>query len=244
MYIIAGLGNPGAKYDGTRHNMGFDTIDLLVEEHKIPSAGVQMKAMWGKGIIGGERVILLKPLTYMNLSGEAIGAFVRYYKIDPESELIVIYDDIDQEPGQLRIRKKGSAGGHNGMKSIIQHLGTDKFARIRIGVGEKPAGWDLADHVLSRFSKEDRGKVDEAIEKAAKAAEMIVAGEIDEAMNAYNAKPKKKEKKKKKQEKTPAEKAGKSMSDLLLTEMSAAEEDYGQEGEMEIECISLVEDLR
>ncbi len=197
MYIIAGLGNPGPKYDGTRHNMGFDTIDVLADDHNITSCGVQMRAMFGKGIIGGEKVILLKPMTYMNLSGEAIGAFVRYYKIDPETELIVVYDDIDQEPGQLRIRKKGSAGGHNGMKSIIQHLGTDKFPRVRIGVGAKPAGWDLADHVLSRFSKEERAKIDEAVEKAARAVEMIVAGDVEGAMNAYNTKPKKKPKKKK-----------------------------------------------
>ena len=223
MYIIAGLGNPGPKYDGTRHNMGFDTIDELVEEYKIPAQGTQMKAMWGKGMIAGERVILLKPLTYMNLSGEAIGAFVRYYKIDPETELIVVYDDIDQEPGQLRIRKKGSAGGHNGMKSIIQHLGTDKFARVRIGVGEKPSGWDLADHVLGHFSKEDRKKVDEAILKAAKAVEMIVAGEIDEAMNTYNAKPKKKQKKKKENTVLKAEEETQLQPEILLQDAELPE---------------------
>ena len=135
MYLIAGLGNPGKQYEATRHNMGFDTIDCLVEKHNIPQGGVKFNAMYGKSIIGGEKAILMKPLSYMNLSGGPIQEMSSYFKIDPETELIVIYDDIDLEPGQLRIRKKGSAGGHNGIKDIIRRLGTEKFIRIRVGVG-------------------------------------------------------------------------------------------------------------
>ena len=193
MYLVVGLGTPGSKYAGTRHNMGFDTIDELVEKHRISSDGVKMKAMSGRGMIGGERVILLKPMTYMNLSGEAVRAWLDYYKLDPEEDLIVIYDDVDQEPGRMRIRKKGSAGGHNGMKSIIQHIGTTSFPRIRIGVGAKPAGWDLADYVLGHFSKEDRKEVDAVIRDAADAVETIIAEGVDEAMNRYNSRGKEKE---------------------------------------------------
>ena len=141
MYLIAGLGNPGKQYEATRHNMGFDTIDCLVEKHNIPQGGVKFNAMYGKSIIGGEKAILMKPLSYMNLSGGPIQEMSSYFKIDPETELIVIYDDIDLEPGQLRIRKKGSAGGHNGIKDIIRRLGTEKFIRIRVGVGAKPKDW-------------------------------------------------------------------------------------------------------
>ena len=152
MFLIAGLGNPGRQYEKTRHNMGFDTIDELIERHRIPQGGIAHKAMYGKGMIAGEKVLAVKPLTYMNLSGEAIREYVNYYKMDPETELIVIYDDIDLEPGQIRIRKKGSAGGHNGIKSIIAQIGTQNFYRIKVGVGAKPKGWDLADYVLGTFS--------------------------------------------------------------------------------------------
>lgn len=186
MYIIAGLGNPGSKYEKTRHNMGFDVIDELIEEYDIPQAGVKFNAMYGRGVIAGEKVILLKPLSYMNLSGAPIRAMCDYFKADPEHELIVIYDDINLQPGQLRIRKKGSAGGHNGMKDIIQKLGTQNFLRIKVGVGAKPAGWDLADYVLSRFSKSERREIDEAVEKAAKAAAFIIKEGPDAAMNQYN----------------------------------------------------------
>ena len=190
MYLVAGLGNPGKQYERTRYNMGFDTIDELVDRHRIPGSGVQHKAMYGKGMIAGEKVILAKPLTYMNLSGESIREFINYYKMDPETELIVIYDDIDLEPGQIRIRKKGSAGGHNGMKSIISQIGTQNFYRIKVGVGAKPAGWDLADYVLGRFSTKEREEVDRAIEEAADAVEVILTEGIDAAMNKYNAKKK------------------------------------------------------
>lgn len=190
MYLIAGLGNPGKQYERTRHNMGFDTIDELVDRHRIPGSGIQHKAMYGKGMIAGEKVILAKPLTYMNLSGDSIREFINYYKMDPETELIVIYDDIDLEPGQIRIRKKGSAGGHNGMKSIISQIGTQNFYRVKVGVGAKPAGWDLADYVLGRFSTKEREEVDKAIEEAADAVEVILGEGIDAAMNKYNAKKK------------------------------------------------------
>lgn len=186
MFIIAGLGNPGKRYENTRHNVGFDAIDELVDRYRIPGSGISHKAMVGKGIMEGQKVLLAKPLTYMNLSGEAIRGLVDYYKIDPETELLVIYDDISLEPGNIRIRKKGSAGGHNGIKSIIAQLGTQNFQRIRIGVGEKPKNWDLADYVLGTFGKEDRPLVEEALGNAAEAAAMIIQGKIDEAMNRFN----------------------------------------------------------
>lgn len=188
MYLIVGLGNPGKQYEKTRHNMGFDTIDELIDKHNVPGQGVRHKAMYGKGIIGGEKVILAKPLTYMNLSGESVRELVNYYKIDPETEMIVIYDDIDLEPGQLRIRKKGSAGGHNGIKNIIAQLGTQNFYRVKVGVGAKPKGWDLADYVLGRFGKEERQYIDDALVRAANAVEMILTEGIDAAMNEYNKK--------------------------------------------------------
>ena len=172
MYLVVGLGNPGKQYEATRHNMGFDTVDRLVEDYNVPQGGVKFNAMYGKTMIGGEKVILMKPLSFMYLIGCPVLEIANYFKIDPESELIVIYDDIDLEPGQLRIRKQGSAGGHNGIKDIIRQLGTEKFLRIKVGVGAKPKGWDLADHVLGRFSTEDRKLVDEAIAKAAKAVEI------------------------------------------------------------------------
>lgn len=188
MYIVVGLGNPTRQYEGTKHNVGFDTIDFLVDEYRVPSSGVKHKAMYGKGVIAGQKVILAKPLTYMNLSGESVAELVNYYKIDPEEELVVIYDDINLVPGYIRVRKKGSAGGHNGIKNIIAQLGSDKFKRIRVGVGEKPKNWDLADYVLSPFSKEERTQVDEAIRHAADALEMILQDDIDSAMNKYNKK--------------------------------------------------------
>lgn len=188
MYLIVGLGNPGKQYDKTRHNMGFDTIDELIDRHRIAGSGIDRKAMYGKGVIAGEKVILAKPMTYMNLSGEAVRELINYYKMDAETELVVIYDDIDLDPGQIRIRKKGSAGGHNGIKNIIAQLGTQNFYRIKVGVGAKPKGWDLADYVLGRFDKDERVLVDEAIKEAADAVELILAEGIETAMNRYNAK--------------------------------------------------------
>ena len=186
MYLVVGLGNPGKQYEATRHNMGFDTIDVLVERHKIPQGGVKFNAMYGSGFIGGEKVIFMKPLSFMNLSGGPVQEMAAYFKIDPESELIIIQDDIDLEPGQLRIRKQGSAGGHNGIKNIIAHLGTQEFPRIKVGVGDKPPRMDLADYVLSRFSKEDREKMEQAFKDAAEAVEVMIAEGPDAAMNQFN----------------------------------------------------------
>lgn len=188
MYLVVGLGNPGREYEATRHNMGFDTIDHLVEDYNVPQGGVKFNAMYGKGRIGGQPVILMKPLSYMNLSGGPIREMANYFKINPETEMVVIYDDIDLDPGQLRIRKKGSAGGHNGIKHIIQQLGTQNFVRIKVGVGAKPKGWDLADYVLGRFDKDDRALVEEAQERACKAVELILTDSVDAAMNEYNKK--------------------------------------------------------
>lgn len=196
MKIIVGLGNPTDQYKGTRHNIGFMAIDKIAEANKITINQHKHKAMVGAGFIGAERVLLMKPLTYMNLSGESIRAAADFYKIAVE-DILVIYDDISLEPGKLRIRKKGSAGGHNGIKSIIQHMGGDVFPRIRVGIGgERHPGMDLADYVLGHFSKEELVVIDEALDHAAKAAELIIQDEIDTAMNLYNAKKEKKKKKK------------------------------------------------
>lgn len=188
MFIIAGLGNPKKEYDNTRHNIGFELIDALAEKHHIPVMDVKHRALTGKGMIEGHKVILAKPLTFMNLSGESVRALVDYYKTDCEKELIVVSDDINLPPGQIRIRKSGSAGGHNGLKNIIAQLGSEAFARIRIGVGEKPKGYDLADYVLGHFSKEEKELMKEGLLKAASAVEFILDGEIDHAMNEYNRK--------------------------------------------------------
>lgn len=193
MFIIAGLGNPTKEYEGTRHNVGFQVIDKIADKYNISVDGKKSRAYVGKGIIAGQKVLLVKPQTYMNLSGESIRGLVDYYKIDPETELLVIYDDISLNPGQIRIRKKGSAGGHNGMKNIISHLGSDVFARIKVGVGEKPKGYDLADYVLGHFSKDDKVLMEDGYEKAIKATEQILMDEMDAAMNEYNRKVKPKE---------------------------------------------------
>ena len=190
MFIIAGLGNPTLQYEGTRHNVGFDVIDMLADRYNISVDGRKGRALVGKGIIEGQKVLLVKPQTYMNLSGESLRELVNYYKLDPESELIVVFDDISLEPGNIRIRKKGSAGGHNGIKNIIAMTGTQNFMRIKVGVGEKPKGWDLADYVLGHFSTEDRAKVEEAIGHAMDAAVLMMQGEVDKAMNDYNSKNK------------------------------------------------------
>ncbi len=155
MYIIAGLGNPGGKYDNTRHNIGFMVIDAAAEKYHIAVTEKKHKALIGKGIIGGEKVILVKPQTFMNLSGESIREVIDYYKVEEKTELIVISDDISLDVGTIRIRKKGSAGGHNGLKNIILHLGHDEFQRVRVGVGEKPSGHVLVDHVLGHLGKAD-----------------------------------------------------------------------------------------
>ena len=188
MFLIAGLGNPEKRYEGTRHNIGFDVVDALADRYHIPLKDKKYKAVCGSGVIGGMKVILAKPQTYMNLSGESIAEIVNFYKLDPEEEMLVIFDDISLAPGNIRIRKKGSAGGHNGVKSIIACTGTQNFMRIKVGVGEKPKDWDLADYVLGRFDKEDRALVENAIGDAIAAAELMVQGDVDKAMNDYNSK--------------------------------------------------------
>ena len=190
MFIIAGLGNPDRQYEGTRHNVGFDVIDRLADKYNIAVDVKKHRALLGKGVIEGQKVILAKPQTYMNLSGESIRSLVDYYKIDGEHELLVIYDDINLGVGQLRIREKGSAGGHNGIKNIIAHLGTQVFPRIRVGVGEKPSRYDLADYVLGHFSKAEKELMDEGYDHAVKAVGMILSGRIGDAMSEYNRKKK------------------------------------------------------
>ena len=193
MFIIAGLGNPGFPYEGTRHNAGFDVIDVLAEAYNISVDFRKFRALIGKGMIEGQKVLLVKPQTYMNLSGESIRELVNYYKIDEETELIVIFHDISLPPGQIRIRKKGSAGGHNGVKSIIAGLGTDVFMRVKTGVGEKPKKYDLADYVLGHFAKEEKEEMKKGYLHAAEAVKLMVSGKVDEAMNEFNRKVKPKE---------------------------------------------------
>ena len=182
MYIIAGLGNPTREYEKTRHNVGFEVIDVLADMLGTTVEEKKFKGCYGRGIIGGEKVLLLKPQTFMNLSGESIRAASDFYKVDPE-HIIIIYDDISLDVGQLRIRKKGSAGGHNGIKNIIAH---QEFPRIKVGVGDKPKKMDLADYVLSRFSKEDRAAMEDAFKEAAKAVEVMITEGMDTAMNQFN----------------------------------------------------------
>lgn len=190
MYCIVGLGNPEKKYENTRHNIGFDVIDAIAEKYSIAVRERGFRALFGKGLIEGQRVILVKPQTYMNLSGESVREITDYFKIDAEEELIVISDDISLETGGIRIRKKGSAGGHNGLKNIILHLGTENFKRIRMGVGEKPKDWELVDYVLGHFSGEERRKMDQGIEDAVKSVEIILTDGADKAMNVFNKKKK------------------------------------------------------
>lgn len=187
MHIIIGLGNPTVQYQETRHNVGWQAITRLSDDYKIPLDLKKHKALCGKGYIEGEKVILAQPLTYMNLSGESVRELLDFYKATP-ADIIVIYDDISLAVGQLRIRKKGSAGGHNGMKSILAHLGTDEFPRIKIGVGDKPKGWDLADYVLSRFQGEEQESIKQAIKDTSEACKSILTLGLDSAMNYYNRK--------------------------------------------------------
>ena len=192
MFIIVGLGNPTPEYEGTRHNVGFEVIDALARKYNIDVDMKKHRAYIGKGMIEGQKVILAKPQTYMNLSGESVRSLLDYYKVDEEQELLVIYDDISLGVGQIRIRAKGSAGGHNGIKNIIAQLGGQVFPRIKVGVGEKPPKWDLADYVLGHFSKEEQEQMEEGYEHAVCAVKEIVTGNIEAAMNEYNRKKKEK----------------------------------------------------
>ena len=185
-WLIAGLGNPGSEYEKTRHNTGFMSLDLLAARLQVKVSKERFKALTAQADFDGQRLVLMKPLTYMNASGIAIEAAAHFYKIPPE-QVLVIYDDISLPPGKLRLRRKGSAGGHNGIKSIIAQLGTEEFPRIRVGVGAKPnPQYDLADWVLSKFSEEDMTALQPALEHAADAAVKIVGGDMNTAMNLYS----------------------------------------------------------
>ena len=185
-WLVVGLGNPGEKYENTRHNVGFLTVDQLADRANVPVQKLKHRALTNTAEVGGVRVLLMKPVTYMNLSGEAVGEAARFYKIPPD-HVLVISDDVSLPIGKLRVRRGGSAGGHNGLKSIIQHLGTDQFPRLRLGVGEKPRpDYDMADWVLGRLQGEDWKAMEAAVDRAADAVECVLAHGVDAAMNRFN----------------------------------------------------------
>ena len=186
IWLIAGLGNPESKYDGTRHNAGFAALDHLAGKWGIAVSKTKFQGLWGQGEVDGHKVVLLKPLTYMNLSGDSIAPLAGFFKI-PADHVIVLCDDITQAPGKLRIRPSGSAGGHNGLKNIIQHLGTDQFPRIKVGVGAPgQAGYDVVDWVIGRPLGEDQKVLMEALDRAGDAAEVLISQGSDRAMNRFN----------------------------------------------------------
>ena len=189
MYLIVGLGNPEKDYKNTRHNMGFDTINKISEQYQIEVDKKKFKGLYGKGIIENEKVILLKPQTFMNLSGESIKEAIDFYQIE-EDKLIVIYDDMDIEPGNIKVRKMGGAGSHNGMKSVIQHLNTKHFARIRIGIGNPEDKKDAINYVIGAIPKEEREILEKATELARDAVVEIIKNGVDNAMNRMNEKQK------------------------------------------------------
>ena len=195
MKLIAGLGNPGRQYDGTRHNVGFAALLTLADENGIRVGTEKGKALTGTGVIGGEKVLLAMPQTYMNLSGESIRALSDYYRIEPQ-DIIILCDDINLEPGSLRLRAKGSAGGHNGLKSIIECLGSQEFLRVRIGVGSKPEKMDLADYVLGHLNEEEKALMRQAQKDAAAAVTCILEDGMAAAMNRFNQKKEKKKEEK------------------------------------------------
>lgn len=187
MYIIVGLGNPTREYAGTRHNIGFDAITRIADDYNISLDMKKHKSLCGRGFIEGKKVVLAQPQTYMNLSGEAVRELKDFYKVSND-KIIIIYDDISLDVGQIRVRQKGSAGGHNGIKSIINHLNNEEFPRIKVGVGDKPRGWDLADYVLGRFSQEEEEVIRETLKRTSTACTCMVTKGIDEAMNQFNKK--------------------------------------------------------
>ena len=205
MYVIAGLGNPDRKYLNTRHNAGYLALDVLAARHGLRFEKTALKSVLAEGRIGTNRVVLAKPITYMNLSGEAVVALLNWYKIDPSSELIVLYDDIDLPAGEIRIRPRGSAGTHNGMRSILQLTGTEDFPRVRIGIGKPPKGWDLANYVLSAFPQEERELIEAGLSHAADAVELMLTQGIGAAQQKYNVK---KRSKKEARENAPSEGEG------------------------------------
>jgi PTH1 family peptidyl-tRNA hydrolase len=185
-WLLVGLGNPGDQYENTRHNVGFMVIDELADRANVPVQKLKYRALTNTATVGGQKVLIMKPITYMNLSGEAVRQAVDFYKV-PADHVLVISDDTALAVGRLRIRKGGSAGGHNGLKNIIQQLGTDQFPRVRLGVGEKPhPDYDLADWVLGRFQGEDKKAIDAAVKKAADAIECILSQGLDKGMNRFN----------------------------------------------------------
>lgn len=185
MYLIIGLGNPENEYEKTRHNMGFNVINKLAKEYEIEVNKSKFKGLYGSGTIEGNKVILLKPQTYMNLSGDSIIEIMNFYKISKE-DIIVIYDDIDIEQGTIRVRRNGSAGSHNGMKSVVRNLSTEEFARVRVGIGKEDNNIDIINYVLGAISKEDKELLDNGIERAKNAVIDILKNDIDFAMNKYN----------------------------------------------------------
>ncbi|WP_139905944.1 aminoacyl-tRNA hydrolase [Clostridium thermarum] len=184
MYLIVGLGNPGTQYENTRHNVGFEVIDLMGAKYKISISRIKFKGVYGEGNIKGEKVILLKPQTYMNASGESVGQISKFYKI-PNEKIIIIYDDMSLDIGRIRIRAKGSAGGHNGIKNIIAHLSSEEFPRIKIGVGHPKGDW--VNHVLGKFSIEEQEKLQKTYEAVLSTVETIIEDGIDAAMNKFNS---------------------------------------------------------
>ena len=185
-WLIVGLGNPGGKYEGTRHNVGFMVVDQLADRGRFSVTRVKHHALTATAEVGGQGALVMKPVTYMNLSGEAVGEAARFYKIAP-AHVLVISDDVDLPLGKLRIRTGGSAGGHNGLKSIIQHLGTDQFPRLKVGVGGKPhPDYDMADWVLGKLQGEDKKVMDEAVKRAADAVECFLRDGPQKAMNRFN----------------------------------------------------------
>ncbi len=188
MVLIVGLGNPTEQYQGTRHNVGFEVLDALAARYDIRIDRRKSRALIGKGEIAGVPVLLAKPQTFMNLSGDAVSRLVRFQRLDPARDLIVVSDDIHLAPGNLRIRQQGSAGGHNGLKDIIAKIHTDEFTRVRVGVGEVPEGGDQIKHVLSGFSNAERERVDEAIQNAVEAIALLAQGEAEAAMGRFNQK--------------------------------------------------------
>ena len=185
-FMIVGLGNPGKQYENTRHNAGFLAVDTIAQKHHTDIKRIKFKGLVGECSLGGKKALLLKPSTFMNLSGQSVREAMQFYKLPPE-KVLVIFDDINLEPGKLRIRRKGSDGGHNGMKNILYLSGSDQFPRVKMGVGHKPEGWDLADWVLSRFSDTENKALEEAIAHAVEAVSLIVAGDTEEAMNRFNS---------------------------------------------------------
>lgn len=193
MKLIVGLGNPGNEYAKTRHNVGFMLVDALADHLNITLWKDKFNAKIAEGRIGSEKILLVKPQTYMNNSGEAVGPLMRWYKLEPE-DVIVAHDDMDIPAGTIRIRKKGSSGGHNGIKSLIAHLGSENFARVRLGIGRPLPGWNVVNHVLAPFPAEDKQAVDEAVKYLIPAVECIITDGLDVAMNKYNPKKQKKQK--------------------------------------------------